>query len=326
MRKFAPTIAVVLLCAGLFCFGGIDLACFKSAHAQVPTTGAGLGTPSSGGGSYTGPGNLGLSASIYAFVGFRAYNASYAAGGSGHAMDVCDTATGLICTTVNYLSSGLFDKTTASGLSQCASSCSVKQMYDSSGANNCNSGPCNFSNNIGNLTNWPVLQFNANGSLPALKCASANSSVLIMNNPNGALSQPFTLSSVAERTTPPSAAFSDILTDGNIDGGFNSTTSQLQMFANSVVTASATDNVLHAIQYAFNSSSSTIYVDGTNTGVNPGTAGHPSNADVRICGSSSSQFLDGYVMEVSLWSGAFSGSDNSAMNSNQHSATNGYNF
>jgi len=52
MRRILSLIATLLLCAGIFCLGGIDLPHFKTerALAQVPMTGAGLGAPSSGGG------------------------------------------------------------------------------------------------------------------------------------------------------------------------------------------------------------------------------------------------------------------------------------
>lgn len=52
MRR-VPLIAILLLCAGAMCcalsLGSVAPPHFKSAHAQVPMTGAGLGAPSSGG-------------------------------------------------------------------------------------------------------------------------------------------------------------------------------------------------------------------------------------------------------------------------------------
>lgn len=53
MRRILSIVSILLLCAGAMCLalslGSVTPPHFKSAHAQVPMTGAGLGAPSSGG-------------------------------------------------------------------------------------------------------------------------------------------------------------------------------------------------------------------------------------------------------------------------------------
>ena len=50
-------IAVILLCAGIFCIAAEPPV--GQSHAQVPMTGAGLGAPTGGGGGgFTGPGDV----------------------------------------------------------------------------------------------------------------------------------------------------------------------------------------------------------------------------------------------------------------------------
>lgn len=130
--------------------------------------------------------------------------------------------------------------------------------------------------------------------------------------------QSYTLSAVGERTGSTSS-FSDIL--GNSDTspqlGFSNSTNTALQFAGSVATATANDNIFHAMNAIYNGASSTFYIDGSSNSVSAGT--DPITSANAFNLGTGNNALTGNIAEVGVWSSAFSGGQLSSMNSNQHS-------
>jgi hypothetical protein len=80
-----------------------------------------------------------------------------------------------------------------------------------------------------------------------------------------------------------------------------------------------TDNVYHAMQAVFNSTSSHIYIDGTDATVDVGTV-NTSNMDfvMGMYGDTTSNPLNGVVLEAGVWD-VSTLSNFAALNSQQHS-------
>lgn len=260
--------------------------------------------------SYTGPGDVRTSA--MAFWAFRAYSAAQAAA-LVKSVQLC-TASDALCTDIRVTSAGGLNASdiTASGCGS-INTCTIKILYDQSGANNC-AGPCDLSQTI--IASRLTFTNNAIGSLPCMADAGAGS---LVNTTNfaGTLTQPFTVSMVAERTaafTSFNAAF------GSGTGarhGFSNSANTILNFEGSIATASASDSVFHAVQNTANGASSVIYVDGSSSTVSSGSNTLTTSLGVGIA-PGTSNVLNGNVCEVGLWTGAFSGGDNASMNSNQH--------
>src|SRR5882757_9830332 len=138
----------------------------------------------SGGSSYSGPGDI--SSGALAWWGCRGYNAAYSTG-SNPAMDVVDTATGLITTTVNIKTNGKLDTATILGLGYAVS---VKKLYDQTG------------NGVhvtqATLSAMPALTLSGLGSEPVMTFASASSQFL--STSFGSIAQPWSLIGVLKRT------------------------------------------------------------------------------------------------------------------------------
>src|SRR5882757_6632070 len=138
----------------------------------------------SGGSSYSGPGDI--SSGALAWWGCRGYNAAYSTG-SNPAMDVVDTATGLITTTVNIKSDGTLDTATILGLGYAVS---VKKLYDQTGGT--------FHLTQATLASMPALTENVIGSLPGM--TFSGSQKLVSPTYASQVNQPFTMSVIGKRT------------------------------------------------------------------------------------------------------------------------------
>ena len=92
------------------------------------------------------------------------------------------------------------------------------------------------------------------------------------------------------------------------------------LYAGSVSAAvTANDNAFHAANSVFNGSSSILMVDGSDTtGLVAGAGSIANPISVGDDGGGAS-FMTGYVAEVGIWSTAFSGTNRTNINSNQHS-------
>lgn len=254
--------------------------------------------------AYTGPGDI-VSGAL-AWWGLRAYNAAYATG-SNPAIDVVDTATGLISTTINIKTDGSLDQSTLLGLGY---SVAVKKIYDQVGTNHMSQAT---------LADMPVLTASVIGSLSIMTFDSSDG-LLAANSITQA--QPFTLSTVARRTANPTFNQSPIGFDSGFGIlGFRNTSGKLFIYTGgSIPTAPAgtiTENVFYALNGVFNGASSIISIDGTETtgldlGNTTGAFGKPA------AGLTTGFVLTGNVAEMGIWPVGFSSGNNSSMSANQH--------
>lgn len=265
-----------------------------------------------GGATYQGPGDV--QSGAVGFWGFRAYNAAY---GAAKAAKICDAATGLTCSDVNFLSNGYFDAATAAGLTQCSISCNVQTLYDSTGNGN----------DLAQSTNGnrPLLVFNA---LNTYACASFTASAtMYLTKASMSASLPISVISVAKRTanfttlqyilglqnTSPNNFGLSFRASANTVGYANSGTA--------VTVGSTADSSFHALQGIGTSTTQYIYADGsTNNSANGGVA---LNSTVNIGLTTSAVApLDGIVCEAGIWGSTdfVANSKTTSLNSNMHAA------
>jgi hypothetical protein len=242
--------------------------------------------------AYTGPGDV-VSAAVAAW-GLRGYNAAYATG-SNPAIDICDTSTGLTCTTgIKILSNGKLDVATASGSAACATSCSVTKLYDQTG-----NGYHLTQATIGKA---PVLTFNClNTSLPCMTFTKANSQFLATSSgPTTAL--PVSWSFVASQTT---AATGNIIGDAagstGRSGVFRGSSNSWGLYnASGCCTATASDSAFHAAGAVFNGASSSQSIDG-GTAVTGNTGSGANGANYYLCNNQNNSYCDGKITEAEFW-------------------------
>lgn len=294
MRKLA-----LLLCCLL-------LASTAKAQQVTPAAWHSVSQGSTGAGCYVGPGDQ--VGGAFFFVGLFAYNCVYAATLSP-AADVCDTSTGLTCTTVNFLATGKIDKVTAAALPQCATSCSVTKLYDSTG-----NGRHVTSSSISTAL---LLAFNCvNTNDPCLRTAATTT----MNSTSFTVTpSSFSLMAVSKRT----ASFT---TNQNILNAAVAPFIQIRYFntVNTVVyndqasgfdSATASDSTFHQIIGATGSSQASLYIDG-NAPVNS-TSTTVSNTGAWGITSTAIAGID--FLGAGVWSGKMSTVQASAMSTLTHS-------
>ena len=275
---------------------------------QIRIPGPGGAAPAATG--YTGPGDLGISG-IQAFYGLRCYSTSF----TGTIAQIFDAATGTTTETILTCPGGGVINETVNPLSTtCAAGCVIQALFDQSGQNNC-SGVCIVFNN----TNARRATFTRNciGSLPcATRAGGANTLYGLFSGSFPTIAQPFTVSTVCERTGATTTQTACIWPSNG--GGFvgpSATANDWTLYAGTIVNSSAADNVIHAAQVIYNGASSTFYLDGSSNTINPGTLGTQSALFIM---SDTNNSLNGNFFEAGVWSGAFSGAQLSAMNANQH--------
>lgn len=265
--------------------------------------------------AYSGPGDQ-VSGAIE-WVGLRGYNNAYSTG-SNSAIDICDAATGLVCTTgIKILSNGSLDVATAAATSACLVTCVVSKLYDQTG--NGHHLTCSPTGGSGGAC--ATLTFNCIGSLP---CLTFNyiSTVLSYTDISGTMTQaqPFSFSFTANA---PTASQSVIVSDqGIVLAGFNASGANTgYLYAGSVLSAAANDNSWHAFAGIFNSASmplSNIVVD--NSATSGSTAGTSFTGTLRYGALTAGSFqYTGKAQEMGMWASAFNATQYGNLDANMHS-------
>lgn len=303
---------------------GLALAIWASLSLAAVAQVGGLSFPGPGPrvasvGGFQGPGDV-TSVQALSWVGLRAYNAAYAAPGTNPSLQVCDTATGLTCSTINILTTGYADRATAVASAACAVQCSAFSFTDQTG----NGRPLLQANQV----IAPVVLFSGcPTTFQMCLQTTAASNTTMASSATFTQAQPFTMSAVAERYANFAANNNIMMFDaGSAEMGFSSTANKAYLLAGSALpTATANDNALHALQGTFNGASSSLYVDGTNTALaTPGTGGASANT-WGIGDDGAGQHPSIYFYEGGFYAGAMSTADKAALNANQHGST-GWNF
>ena len=268
---------------------------------------------SSGGVPYTGPGDN------QAFISWasvaRVYRAALASTSTSLA-DLVDSSTGTVAIcTLRGSTAGTVDLTStyctgsATPATACAAaaggSCKVKKLYDQVGTNPWTQATA---------SKMPLLTFSSINGLPAMQFASANSTTLIQGT-NISQAQPFSFEAVAERTSIFTSAQA-ILNDSGIDTelSFQNAANTIKFYAGTQQTGTAADSAFHVLQSTFNSTSSTLNVDGTtqvtaDTGTH--TLGGSGPAAIGSC-PGGVNYLNGLVTEAGTYNGSVQSNARSA--------------
>jgi hypothetical protein len=272
--------------------------------------------------TYRGPGDIVSGASAWGSSA-RAYNAAYAAPGTNPAMDLQDQA-GANPITIAILSTGFVNIAAINAwvTAHSVSTIKIAKIYDQTGTGN------HFTQ--GTLANMPTLVLNALGGLPGM--AFLNSGSQQLATPTLTLTAPYSFSAVSLRTTN-DGLLSGIIESTSVQIGlaYTTTANQVEILNNGhQATGTASDGAFHALQGTMVQDGSTLpvmVVDGTpNTGIASSGAGI-SAATLRIGRSEGGQTMGGTITEVGVWASlAFNSTQYGNVNTNQHSATYGYNF
>jgi hypothetical protein len=272
---------------------------------------------SGGGGAYTGPGDVATAQGIsqaLVWWGLQAYSAAKA---GTKAANICN-AGDANCADVNSLANGNFDVATAQGAplncGGAGGTCTIKTLYDQTGALSCFSTPCDVTQ--ATIASRPTLVFNCSSTNPCMACGGA----ALLQGSGGfpSTNQPFTYSLIVKRTGG-SGSFTTAM---EISGGgndllqFANSANTMRMFGGASLSATVSDNSFHGIQAVWNSTSSDLNVDGTS---NTGNAGTGSIVTFWQLCSDGANAMTGNLEEAGVWGIAFSGTNSSAINTNQHS-------
>jgi hypothetical protein len=281
------------------------------ACAQTPLTTLFVGPGTSAVATpYTGPGDLGFSFLVW--YGLRAYSSATR---GNRAINVCNAGDATCVDMVTSATTGDLVVTTVGGTDCGVSTCTVKLVYDQTGATTC-SGGCT----LGNATESgrPVLTLNCiNTTFPCLTYSAGKA----ITDVSGGIfptsyAQPVTMSVVFDRTGGVTS-FGNIWSSASSFGILgNNAANQITLFAGVVfpVTA-ANDNTWHAAQGIFNNATSTMYVDGSSGTVDIMNSSNITSTALRTGGSN--DFLGKWVESGFITSG-LSGAQLIAINGNQH--------
>ncbi len=272
--------------------------------------------------SYTGPGDVVASAS--AFWGLRAYNAAYATGLNKLA-NICLPADAVCADATSDANGNLV---LPGSLSTCANSvtiCTVKTLYDQSGALACAAGT-NCDVTQATIANRPTLVIPgaANGcpTTAGYCMAFVRASSQCFASANAfTQTQPFSFSFVGNRTgstTSANIAVGFAVSAESIGWQVSANVGRMN-FGTVFAPTGFNDNAWHAAQIIANGASSAFDFDGTSATGNAGTNAPSAvailiGAGVSACASA----LDGKLTEVGIWPIAFSAGNISGLNSNAH--------
>lgn len=273
--------------------------------------------------SFQGPGDV-VSGAVAWGSCARVYNASLAS----TATSLCDlkdatTGTVAICT-LRGSSTGFVDLAgsyctgSATPAVACAAaaggSCVVSKLYDQTGTGNFWS--------TATLAAMPALTFSALNGLPGLTGAG----LVVLPTGNITQAGPLSFSYVSKRT----GAFTTLqnvfsISGGAIIAGYAASINNATLVDVGTVTAAASDSAFHALQMIVNATG-TVVVDGAATTGALSTNGLTATPLRLMSANGAGAGLTGVVMEVGMWPGAFNATQYGNMDTNQHSAANGYNF
>lgn len=266
---------------------------------------------------YQGPGNIKGSAAWY--IGGRAYTAADC---GNKLFNVCN-AGDVTCVDMSSSTSTGYLVVVSVGGTDCtasATTCTVKTAYDRSG------NAINFTE--ATAANRPTLNTNAANGHACLQFLGSSSQRLVGTSTDIAI--PWTISAVAKRTS--TTTENDVVggyAGNGVTFGFNNSANTLFTYAGLAATLAGTDNTFQAIQAVDLSSNLDLFANGTSSG-NVGSNNHAIQQTNISIGDNENgtpaNFLTGIVCEASAYSTNFSGTDVSNMQTNQRSATSGWNF
>lgn len=288
------------------------LAGSASAQRMLPLGAGGTftaGTPP----SFTGPADI--VASPLMWFGLRAMST---ADRGNRLVNVCIPADATCADLSSDATTGALVISSIGGSSCSVVTCTVKTLYDRVGTY-CGGSACNLTQPTIGLR--PVLVVSCLSSLPCMQYTAAASGGLQTSGNLPGQGQPYTFSSVGNRTGNTSGFNTLVTVNGQISAGWANSTNTVYMYANmSLPTVTANDNTTHAMQMIYNdAATSSIYLDGANTTMTLGATTSMGAFPLEMGkNNAASQFLTGNIFEFGMWGSAFNGTQQSNMNGNQH--------
>jgi hypothetical protein len=299
--------------AGLLALAAVAL-CTASQATTMLLTGAGK---ASGAAAYQGPGDLSIG-TFSTFWSCRAFSLAKAGTKAYQLKRASDSTT----QDINSLGSGLCDTTSPATFCN-ATTCTVTIWYDQTGNNACaGSTACDLA------ASTPAPAWTAS-SLNSSPCITGSGTVgeQLWSSSTLTLNQPFSLFAVIKRTN--TSTFQPIIAfnTNNITFFFANTspTNSVNVTAGTNLAANATDNVFHADIAVVNNTSGAIVIDGSATAGTVGAANISAQTITLIADSAGSKFV-GNICEAGIISAALNSTQYGSLNTNMHSATNGWNF
>lgn len=288
--------------------------------------GAGGKKPSAAAPSYSGPGDVVSGATFWGSCA-RVYNLA-AASTSTNLCDLVAVTGGAAVCTLRGSSTGFVDLaasycagTTPAAACAAASggSCKVSKIYDQSGGSYPLEQPT--------LANMPALTFSALGGLPCISFTRADNQYF-QTYTTQTIAQPYTVSTVAKIT----GNYTDeqgLARGGPSLYGFGkwNVANEWMLTGGSIVTFTNTDNAWHSVHGVLNNTASIGVSDSTaTTGLSAGTGDLVTTDFFNLGAAGGFHRMQGDVCEIGIWPSAFNATQYGNMNTNQHSAANGYNF
>jgi hypothetical protein len=260
--------------------------------------------------TYTGPGDVVASAA--AWWGLRAYSAATR---GNPAINVCNVADVACADMSTDATTGALVVTTVGGSSCSVVTCTVKTIYDQSGALNCTSAACNLTN--ATIAQRPVLTLNCIGSLPCLTSSSSAGSMA--SAANGSIFTPYTVVAGAQRTGNFTAYNTLLSNTAGTEGLWFHNTGNAVFIANGTeFNFAASNSAWHVLQVVGNGASSSTTTDGTTNSITTSSSALINGSVIRAFEDGFGDQLVGTWVEQGAWPVAFSGGNITAMNSNIH--------
>jgi hypothetical protein len=250
---------------------------------------------------YVGPGDLGIPTPA-AWWGLRSFSAASC---STRVVNVCNVSD-VACVDMVTDATGKLVIPLVGGSDCSMVVCTIKILYDK---------VASFNLTGASIAVRPRLLTSCIGSLPCLTCTSPANTRLFFTG-GFVLAQPYTTSGVIKASGGFVGSWTAASSQPTVGGGISSANTMNINAGTNLTKGSIANGAFHAMQNVFNSTTSSISADGSTTTGNAGTGAPGSNPD--FCQSSLGNSWDGSVTEVGWWSGAFSGANITAMNSNQH--------
>jgi hypothetical protein len=268
--------------------------------------------PLTGFSTYVGPGDLGLGTPLF-WIGLRAFSLATVSTKAVNIRRSSDNTSA----DFNTLSNGDLDVASITAFVGGSASAWITKLYDKSGNGN------DFSQTV--AANQPQFIFpNTASTAPLAKSTMFFSQGFnsFMSSPSiAAQIQPFFASMIFNNVDIGSQTW--ILDDASLNigcGVHSSAANQAWMWAgNTIVTASQTDSVWHAMQVVWNNTTSDLYIDGvTNPLSVASTTGSSTGSWTLGDLSGTGGGFNGYGEEFGVWLFAPTSGQKSSLNSNQH--------
>lgn len=314
LRKLTTTILALFLTAWA------SFVAAPIALAQSNIIGGGMfGDVKVSSATYAGPGDVISGAT--AFWSCRAYNLASVGTKAYRIVRASDSTQ----TDINSLASGKCDTITPTTFC-IATTCKVVTYYDQSGALACaGSTACDLTQ--GTDANRPPWTASILNSWPCATNLASTIGLVLTTANNLALSQPYTLGGIAERTANFTTAQRILVSNGaTVNLGWRGVVNQVGTQAGTIV-ATAADSAFHAVLLASsNGGTSSLVVDGAATTGTLGALPLALTLNAMNDSAGAGSTLDGAFCEAVIYPILMNATQYGNLNTNMHSATNGWNF